>query len=106
MGELLKAQKKGKEITDPARLYLDVGTIKRQYPKDTLPGHAAWLDWPWKLHRIEKAGEVKWELYDLSSDPNEGEDVFAENAQRAVVLQGQLEDWQRSVVDSLNGKDY
>ena len=35
-----------------------------------LPGHAAWIDGDWKLHRIaDKAGDkVRYELYDLAKD--------------------------------------
>ena len=106
MGQLLKAQQHGEEITDPDRLYLDAGKIKKQYPKDSFPGHAAWLDWPWKLHRIENTDDVKWELYDLSNDGEEQNDLFAKNAGKAESLKARLERWQRSVVDSLNGKDY
>ena len=35
------------------------------------PGHAAWIDQDWKLHRIEgrRDGKVRWELYNLEADP-------------------------------------
>jgi arylsulfatase A-like enzyme len=107
MAQLLQTQKQGNEITDPVRLCLDAGTIKKQYPKDSFPGHAAWLDWPWKLHRIENDnGNIIWELYDLANDPNEKNNVLVQNAKKADSLKAQLENWQRSVIDSLNGKDY
>ncbi len=53
MESLLQAQQAGKDIDDPARLRLDAGVISRQYPEDSFPGHAAWLDWPWKLQHLE-----------------------------------------------------
>lgn len=52
MDELLAAQRQGREIDDDARILRNAGKIDRQYPRDRFPGHSAWLDWPWKLHRI------------------------------------------------------
>jgi len=119
MGELLAAQKAGAEPEDKARLRLDAGEIKRQYPEDSFPGHAAWLDWPWKLHRIEnKQGAVKIELYNLGDDPDEKRDLVAARGDprvaarsaaqpdRLKALRTALEAWLLSVVRSLNGKDY
>ena len=106
MGELLEAQKAGKEIADRSRLRLDAGEISRKYPEDTLPGHAAWLDWPWKLHRIEAKKGVKLELYNLAEDPDEANDLAAQDAGRVKKMKAKLEEWQRSVVRSLNGRDY
>jgi len=68
MASLLEAQKAGKEIDNTERLRLDAGKITKTYPSDTLPGHSAWLDWPWKLHRIERKKKITWELYNLADD--------------------------------------
>jgi arylsulfatase len=107
MAELLEAQKHGDEVGDRARLRLDAGQIKKQYPEDDFPGHAAWLDWPWKLHRIEgKSGQVKLELYNLAKDPQEATDVAEEQKDRVAAMRADLEKWLASVVRSLNGKDY
>ena len=107
MRELLEAQRKGEEITDPVRLCSGAGEITKQYSKESLPGHAAWLDWPWKLHRIEdKKGNVKWELYDLGSDGYEKVNVIDKYAKRIDLMKKELKVWQESVVDSLNGEDY
>ena len=106
MSRLLEAQKAGKEIDDPFRLRLNAGKITKQYPKDTFPGHAAWLDWPWKLHRIETKKGMKLELYNLIEDPEEGKDLTAQNSERVKSMKARLEEWQRSVVRSLNGEDY
>ena len=107
MSELLKAQKSGREITDASCLRPDAGKIKKQYPEDTFPGHAAWLDWPWKLHRIQKkAGQSRLELYNLAEDPGEKKDLAHRQADRAKTMQSELEKWLASVVRSLNGKDY
>jgi arylsulfatase A-like enzyme len=106
MTELLESQKAGGS-GDPARLRLDAAEIKQQYPEDTFPGHAAWIDWPWKLHRIEdKNGKVKLELYNLARDPGEQDDVLARDRDRVKSMKSQLEAWLKSVVRSLNGKDY
>ena len=107
MSELLEAQKAGNQTGETSRLRLDAGEITKQYPEDTFPGHAAWLDWPWKLHRIQdKKARVKWELYNLAEDPDERQDLLAQHSGRADSMKSRLEAWQKSVVRSLNGKDY
>ncbi len=106
MSELLELQKSGKEVDDPSRLRLDAGKIDKKYSEDSFPGHAAWLDWPWKLHRIETKKGLKLELYNLIKDPEEKNDLSAQNVKRSGVMKDKLEEWQRSVVRSLNGEDY
>ncbi|MCU0916941.1 MAG: sulfatase-like hydrolase/transferase [Planctomycetes bacterium] len=105
MASLYQAQQAGKEMDDPAQLFLDAGQITQQYPQDSFPGHAAWLDWPWKLHRIEKK-KVTLELYNLADDPQESTDLAGRSPERVQALRAQLEAWLLSVVRSLNGKDY
>ena len=106
MRELLKLQSSGQEITDPDRLRLSAGEITEQYPEDSFPSHAAWLDWPWKLHRIENEAAVRHELYNLETDPMEKEDRFANEAKVANSMNAALNDWLVSVVRSTNGNDY
>jgi len=107
MSELLQAQKTGNEVGDTTRLRLDAGKITTQYPEDSFPGHAAWLDWPWKLHRIhDKNGQIKFELYNLAEDPQEKINLFDQQTGRAESMESELEDWQKSVIHSLNGLDY
>ncbi len=107
MSELLDEQKAGKEPQDRSRLFLDAGKITKQYPTDSFPGHAAWLDWPWKLHRIQdKRNKVKLELYNLAEDPGEQHDLASREAGRVKSMKSELETWLVSVVASLNGKDY
>ena len=81
--------------------------LRTDYPDTTFGKHAAWLDNDWKLHRIEtKAGGVKWELYNLAIDRAESKDMLAAEPQRAGRMQSELTVWLKSVVNSLNGKDY
>ncbi len=84
----------------------ETGQIIRQYPEDDFPGHAAWLDWPWKLHRIEKEDSVRVELYSLVDDPMENNNLEHEYIDRVQSMKDELEEWQKSVVRSLNGDDY
>jgi arylsulfatase A-like enzyme len=108
MTELLEAQQAGNELEDKSRLRLDAGAISRQYPMDALPGHAAWLAWPWKLHRIEdrETAVITFELYNLAEDPLEQHDVTGQNEGLVEMMKSALRDWQVSVVRSLNGGDY
>ncbi len=106
MAGLYEAQRAGKEVDDPSRLRLDAGELTKQYPEGSFPGHAACLDWPWKLHRIEKNSKVKYELYNLVADPEEGRDLTVQDATRVDLMKSQLEAWLKSVVRSLNGADY
>ena len=90
---------------DPPRMLKDVNEFP-QFAEDTRTGHAAWTDWPWKLHHIGKGG--KWELYNLEDDPMEANDLSAKADQqdRLKRMQSELDAWMRSVVRSVNGKDY
>jgi len=107
MTELLEAQKMGKEPDDSSHLRLDAGAITKQYPEDSFPGHAAWLDWPWKLHCIQaETGTVTYELYNLTDDPEELSNLAGQRKERAALMKSALKEWQVSVVRSLNGKDY
>ena len=95
-------------------LYLDAGVIQKKYEEDFFEGHAAILDWPWKLHRIEQSAwyDVVWsrepnmELYNLEEDPLETTNLVEEREEIASRLLGNLEEWQASVIKSLNGDDY
>jgi arylsulfatase A-like enzyme len=106
MRDLLASQKRGEEPNDPLRLAADAGKRGTPVSLNAFPGHSAWLDWPWKLHRIEdKTGDVEWELYDLSADPEESRVLFAEQPDRVPQMQEALENWLESVARSLNGED-
>ncbi len=106
MASLYEAQQAGKEVDDASRRRLDAAETTKQYDEDSFPGHAAWLDWPWKLHRIEKNNKVKYELYNLADDPEEARDLTAQEATRTESMKTQLEQWLKSVAQSLNSADY
>ncbi|MFA5293003.1 MAG: sulfatase-like hydrolase/transferase [Phycisphaerae bacterium] len=105
MAALLDAQKAGKEVKDsPANF--NAGIISKKYSDNSFPGHAAWLDWPWKLHRIETPQGVKMELYDIAKDPRESSNLLSQQPKRTKKMEFELERWMKSVVRSLNGEDY
>ncbi len=107
MTELLEAQKNGNMVGDSIRLRIEDSMVKTEYPLDSLAGHAAWLDWPWKLHRIQdQEGGITWELYQLEKDPMESNDMVSIEPEKADEMKSGLEAWQRSVVRSMYGLDY
>ena len=106
MAELYEAQGNGNMTGDSSRLRLNEIRIT-SLPVDSMPGHAAWLQWPWKLHRMQDAsGNVNWELYDLRADSMEVVNVLESNPGRAAAMGEALEQWQTSVLRSQNGMDY
>jgi hypothetical protein len=88
----------------PKRLAKDAEDFP-QVAEDFAKGHAAWTDWPWKLHRIE--GDT-YELYNLETDPNETTDLAstANHQKRVALMKAELRGWMKSVVRSVNGEDY
>ncbi len=107
MKQLLDAQQAGGDLAPHESSQKAAKLPDPPYPLDKFPGHAAWIQGDWKLHRIENArGVVKWELYDLATDPAEQKDVAQRETERVAQLQRELDNWLKSVVDSLNGADY
>jgi arylsulfatase A-like enzyme len=88
------------------------------------PGHAALLEWPYKLHtnavagrgegklRTGKAGKKGGEplpavlLYNVAQDPKETIDLAAQEPARVAKMTATLEAWKASVEKSLAGADY
>lgn len=89
---------------NPQRMRKDVDEFP-QFPEEIATGHAAWNDWPWKLHRIQGR---RFELYNLAEDPMETRDRSADPQLQARLerMKQELDEWMRSVVRSLNGADY
>lgn len=89
---------------NPFRMEKDVNEFP-QWPEDTVKGHAAWNDWPWKLHRING---TTYELYNLENDPMESANLIEDpdQASRVSRMKTELHAWMRSVIGSLNGDDY
>ncbi|MEM9281269.1 MAG: sulfatase-like hydrolase/transferase [Verrucomicrobiota bacterium] len=107
MKALMTAQQAGDPTPFPERILKNVEEFS-SFTHGDYPGHAAWNDWPWKLHRIQdpKSGEVTVELYDLQQDPMEENNLASEDPDLASKMLELLEGWQASVYDSWEGKDY
>ncbi|MFT5633767.1 MAG: arylsulfatase A-like enzyme [Rubritalea sp.] len=104
--KLMEAQQQGEQSPLPGRVLKNVLDFPERKSRG-LRGHAAWNDWPWKLHRIEKKkGEVVIELYNLQKDPMEKMDLAEQDPERVKMMRASLESWQHSVLNSWEGKDY
>jgi len=104
--KLMEAQQKGEQSPLPGRLLKNVLDFP-QRKNLGLRGHAAWNDWPWKLHRIEnKKRKVRLELYHLQNDPMEKVNLAEKKPERVMKMRASLERWQHSVLNSWEGKDY
>ncbi|MCA9068154.1 MAG: N-acetylgalactosamine 6-sulfate sulfatase, partial [Planctomycetaceae bacterium] len=107
MGDLLMAQQAGKDLEPHASSQNAAKLPSPKYPTDQFPGHAAWIDGDWKLHRIaSKQGKVTWELYNLAEDPKEKTDLINDQPDRVKSMKPALDAWLKSVAESLNGEDY
>ncbi|MBK1832593.1 sulfatase-like hydrolase/transferase [Roseibacillus ishigakijimensis] len=103
--DLLEKQEAGAPRPhNQARLRKDVDEFPL-FSREEARGHAAWLDWPWKLHRID--GD-RYELYHLGQDPGERQDRSGEPSSQDQLekMKKGLHHWMSSVIDSLNGADY
>lgn len=107
MSELLSAQQAGGDL-EPHPSSVNAASLPEPpFPTDVFPGHAAWTDGDWKLHRIAgKGGDVTWELYNLAEDPMETSNLVDQQGERVARMRAALEAWLESVVRSLNGNDY
>lgn len=104
---LMIAEQAGQKNPLPNRILKNVNEFP-QRDKQDLRGHAAWTDWPWKLHRIQKktGAKITWELYHLDDDPLEEINLVGNHRDRVQKMQQQLETWQQSVLGSWSGNDY
>ncbi|MFC2087739.1 sulfatase, partial [Bacteroidota bacterium] len=107
MNLLLEAQREGREPVDEWALHTDAGLIVKQYPNDIFTGNAVWLEWPWKLHRIQnESGIISYKLFNLSDDSLEENDLTKYYPHKVGAMNSEIEKWQKSVISSLNGNDY
>jgi len=102
---LLEAEQAGKPNPFSERILKNVKEFPT-FDMSDLEGHAAWNEWPWKLHRIEKKDKVIYELYDLKKDPMETTDLSEKELTRVTEMKDSLKNWQHSVLNSWAGKDY
>lgn len=106
MKEMLEAQANGNQVSAPEH---DVHADKipeKGLSLDSFPGHSAWIDGHWKLHRVEGKKGIRHELYDLDSDPYEANNVLDQHPDRVQSMKLDLKQWLRSVAESYNGADY
>jgi arylsulfatase A-like enzyme len=107
MADLWKAQQAGGDLAAHESSQRAAELPNPAYSTTNFPGHSAWIDGDWKLHRIEGNNDkVKWELYNLADDPQEADDLTEADPDRVASMRGELGKWLVSVVNSLNGKDY
>lgn len=105
--QMAEEQKAGREVPAEESPPFRTGLLDKSYSQEDRPGHAAWIDGVYKLHRIpDDSGNFRYALFDLSRDPAEENDLISQFPDRARAMQEELEEWQRSVIDSLNGVDY
>ena len=107
MSDLFQAQQTGGDLEPHVSSRRAARLPDPPYPVDEFPGHAAWIEGDWKLHRIApRDGPVRWQLYNLSRDAAEKQDLLASERDHFDRLRKGLQSWLRSVVRSLNGDDY
>lgn len=107
MNELLVAQQEGRDLPPHESSASAAKLPETHYPMDSFPGHAAWINGDWKLHRIQdKKNKVTWELYNLDKDRQEEKNQIRTETKIASELQTELQSWLESVTSSLNGEDY
>jgi hypothetical protein len=101
----MEAQQQGLPNPHPERLLKNVEEFP-EFERGDYPGHAAWNDWPWKIHRIQKTDQLTIELYHLVDDPMEVNDLAKKEPRRVKRMLKELQQWQASIYDSWEGKDY
>jgi hypothetical protein len=71
-------------------------------------GEAAWTTARYKLHLGSQKGktETETELYDLTADPGEENNIASRHPEIVATMTAELHAWQRSVERSLSGADY
>lgn len=107
--QILQALEKRQQanVKTPKTASIGPSKISRKYDESSFPGNAALIDGRYKLHhRGPRNGKKTYQLYDLKTDPQEMHDIAEKHPDVVKRMQSALADWQKSVVRSLNGKDY
>jgi arylsulfatase A-like enzyme len=104
--KLMEAQQAEQPNPFPERVLKNVNDFPKYTETSHQSGHAALLDWPFKIHAVYGKKKTTWELYDLSQDPMETTPLNEKQSDRLVVMQKQLTAWQKSVLKSHAGHDY
>lgn len=88
-----------------------ISLFDRELPRRDKPipfrhtGRAAWIDNEYKLVTLN-VEEEKYELYNLKTDPQEKNDLFDKDPELASRMVEAFKKWNRSVEESIAGKDY
>lgn len=104
--ELAEEQRTGQVVPAETRPPFETGALTEVYSETDLPGHAAWIDGDFKLHRIPEGDGFRYALFNLETDLEEKQDVAEREPTRVGTMKAELEAWQKSVIRSLNGDDY
>jgi hypothetical protein len=67
---------------------------------------AAWIDGRYKLVMGRGNKANNFELYDLSADRGESNNIASRHPDKVSTMTTQLRAWQQSVENSLTGADY
>ena len=106
---LMEAQQAGKSNPFPERVLKNVNEFpQREFSaKGSHTGHAALLNWPYKIHSIgNKKKGTRYELYNLVEDPMEKNDLAKTKPVILKKMKLSIQTWQASVLNSLEGNDY
>ena len=57
-------------------------------------------------YKLVISDKSTFELFDLTNDPAEKKNLIESHRRVAEKMEGQLHDWQQSVLESLTGADY
>ena len=93
--QILDAQRAGERSPEEAPAVVDESFLEGA----PLPGPAAWIEGPWKLHAQPVDGALQYELYDVGTDA-EANDVAALHPERVESMSAALEQWRARVCRS------
>ena len=90
-----------------SKLHPAEGQIETDLVPKLQVGHAAWMEGPYKLHRlVSKEGTARYQLFNLEKDRAEKTDLAANMPQQVERMKKGLAAWQKSVIQSYKGEDY